>query len=121
MSYKIIHKNNKNFLFASGFYSLERAEKWVENFNPYLWMDKTLTKNDLLIVEEKMKNEIELKFKVGEEVIVTQRSLDFYASKCKVISNGPTDKFDYLIENLHNGDRYLVKTSEISKISKGMF
>ena len=52
MSYKIVHKTQKHFLLASGFYSLERAQKWISEFNPNMWMDKTLKAEDLIIVPE---------------------------------------------------------------------
>lgn len=53
MSYKIMHKDsNRHMLFASGFYSLERAQKWVEAFNPQMYVDKTLKREDLVILEE---------------------------------------------------------------------
>lgn len=51
MSYKIICTKG-NWLAACGFYSLDRANKWIENFNPNLYMDKTLTKQDFIIKEE---------------------------------------------------------------------
>lgn len=48
-----MHKDpSKHFLLASGFYSLERAQKWIDNFDPKMWVDKTLTKEDLVILEE---------------------------------------------------------------------
>lgn len=47
-----MHKTQKHFLLASGFWSLEAAQKWIDNFNPNMWMDKTMTKDDLIIVKE---------------------------------------------------------------------
>jgi len=55
MSFKIIHKTKKHFLLASGFGNKERAAKWIENFDPKMWMDKSMTKEGLEIVEEKRK------------------------------------------------------------------
>ena len=53
MTYKIMHKDpSKHILFASGFSSLERAQKWVEKFNPQMYVDKTLKRDDLVILEE---------------------------------------------------------------------
>jgi hypothetical protein len=52
--YDIRHKDDsKYFLAASGFYSLERAEQWLRDFNPQMWMDKTLRAEDFKIVEGK--------------------------------------------------------------------
>lgn len=50
-SYRIIHKT-QGWVFASGFYGMERVNHWIDNFNPLMYMDKTLTRDDLLIVEE---------------------------------------------------------------------
>lgn len=52
MSFKIVHKT-PNFLFACGFYTLERAQRWIEEFDPSIYTDTTLKKEDLLIQEEK--------------------------------------------------------------------
>ena len=48
--YKITHKT-KPILFACGFWGIERAQKWVDNFNPARYDDKTFRKEDLEIVE----------------------------------------------------------------------
>lgn len=51
--FKIMHKDyTKHSLFASGFGSKEAAQKWVDNFKPNMWVDKSLTREDLLILEE---------------------------------------------------------------------
>lgn len=52
MSYKIMHKTKPHFLLASGFHSLERAQQWIDKFNPQIWMDKAMKREDLKIVEE---------------------------------------------------------------------
>jgi len=52
MTYEIRHKQ-KNTILASGFYSAQKASKWIENFNPAIWDDKTMKQEDLVIVEEK--------------------------------------------------------------------
>lgn len=49
--FRIIHKT-QGWVFASGFYTMDRVNSWIDNFNPAMWMDKTLTKDDLLVVEE---------------------------------------------------------------------
>lgn len=50
MKYKIMHKTKPHFLLAVCS-TQESAERWIENFNPKMWMDKTMTKEDLKIVE----------------------------------------------------------------------
>lgn len=57
-SYKIMHKTKPHFLLASGCWSLERAKKWIDNFDPKMWMDKTMTKEDLMIVDETTNEEM---------------------------------------------------------------
>jgi len=52
MQYRIVQKKNHNVVYASGFHSLERAERWLANYNPQMWMDKTLTAADLEIVPD---------------------------------------------------------------------
>lgn len=51
MEYSIIHKTKK-FVFASGFSSLEKARAYREKFNPNIWDDKTMTKDDLVIMDK---------------------------------------------------------------------
>lgn len=51
MSYKIIHRK-QNILFASGFYSLDRAQRWVDQFYPEMYTDKNLKREDLIITKE---------------------------------------------------------------------
>ena len=48
MNYYIIHKT-QNWI-AAITYSQERAEKWLNEFNPKMWDDKTLTADDFIIV-----------------------------------------------------------------------
>ena len=53
-TYAIVHKDRKHhILFASGFYSLVRAQEWVEDYNPQSYDDKTIHREDLLIIDEK--------------------------------------------------------------------
>ncbi len=49
--FKITHKT-QTILFACGFYSLDRAQKWIEAFDPQMYDDKTLRREDLQIEEE---------------------------------------------------------------------
>lgn len=51
--FKIVQKNNKNIVYAVGFFIIERAEKWIENYNPQMYTDKTIKKEDLEIVTYK--------------------------------------------------------------------
>lgn len=48
--FKIMHKTQPNFLLAICC-TQESAQRWIEKFNPNMWMDKTMTKNDLIIVK----------------------------------------------------------------------
>ncbi len=50
--FKIVHAREP-ILFACGFYYLERAEAWIEDFDPQMYTDKSLRKEDLCIVEER--------------------------------------------------------------------
>jgi len=50
-SYKIVHITG--WLAACGFYGIERAQKWLNNFDARMYTDKTLRKEDFRIVEEK--------------------------------------------------------------------
>jgi len=52
MSYKIVQKKNHNAVYASGFYTLERARAWLANYNPVMWMDKSIKREDLEIIAE---------------------------------------------------------------------
>ena len=51
--YEIRQKRNPLALYASGFYSLERAQAWLANYDPHMWTDKTIRADDLEITEEK--------------------------------------------------------------------
>jgi hypothetical protein len=51
--YKIVQKNNKHAVYASGFYNLGRAEQWLAAYDPRMWDDKTVQASDLEIVPEK--------------------------------------------------------------------
>ena len=53
MNYKIVKKKDKNAVYASGFYSLRRANEWLDNYDPRMWTEKDVTKADLEIVEDK--------------------------------------------------------------------
>ena len=48
MHYYITHKTQK--WIAAITYSQERAEKWLNEFNPKMWDDKTLSSDDFIIV-----------------------------------------------------------------------
>lgn len=48
--FKIMHKTQPHFLLAICD-TKESAQRWIENFNPNMWMDKTMVKSDLKIVE----------------------------------------------------------------------
>ncbi len=52
MSFKIVQKANHLAIYASGFYTLDRALKWLEQYDPKMWMDKTIQATDLEIVPE---------------------------------------------------------------------
>lgn len=49
MYYLIKHKTQPNFLLAICS-SKSSAEKWISEFDPKMWMDKTMTVDDLHIV-----------------------------------------------------------------------
>lgn len=52
MKYHIKHKTKPHFLLAiCG--SKAAAQQWIDNFNPRIWMDKTMRATDLKIVEAK--------------------------------------------------------------------
>jgi len=54
MSFKVVHKDPKrHILFACGFSSRERAQAWIDAYNPELYTDKSILRADLTIVEEK--------------------------------------------------------------------
>lgn len=48
MKYAIYHKPSKHCLLAICS-SMESAQRWVENFNPKMWMDKTMKQEELEI------------------------------------------------------------------------
>ena len=50
VKYKIVQKRNHDRVYASGFYSLERAHAWLDNYNPRNWTDKTIMREDLEII-----------------------------------------------------------------------
>jgi hypothetical protein len=50
--YKIVQKSNKHAVYASGFYSLGRAQQWLAAYDPRMWDDKTVQASDLEIVPE---------------------------------------------------------------------
>jgi hypothetical protein len=50
--FKIVKRADKHAIYASGFWSLQRAEKWLSAYDPTMWMEKTVTKDDLEIVPE---------------------------------------------------------------------
>ena len=49
---KIVQKKNKHAVYASGLWNLERAQKWLDQYNPQMWIDKIIQKDDLEIVPE---------------------------------------------------------------------
>ncbi len=49
MKYHIKHATKPNVLLAI-YSTQESAQKWIENFNPNMWMDKTMTKKDLIVI-----------------------------------------------------------------------
>ncbi len=54
MSFKVVHKDPaRHILFACGFSSRERAQAWVDRYDPRMYTDKTIARADLAIVEEK--------------------------------------------------------------------
>lgn len=57
-SYKIMHKDpERHIIFASGSHSLERGENWIKNFNPQHYTDKTLRRENLIILPESERKE----------------------------------------------------------------
>lgn len=50
--FKIVQKKNRNAVYASGFYSIERAQTWLAHYDPRHWDDKSVTREDLEIVKE---------------------------------------------------------------------
>lgn len=52
MTYKVVRKKDRNAVYASGFSTIERANKWLEHYNPLYWTDKTVQREDLEIVED---------------------------------------------------------------------
>jgi hypothetical protein len=49
--YKIVHKDG--WLAACDFYGIERAQAWLEKFDPRMYSDKTLKREDFTIVRTK--------------------------------------------------------------------
>ncbi len=49
MNFHIMHKTKPHFLLAICS-TEESAKRWIENFNPLIWMDKTMQKSDLIVV-----------------------------------------------------------------------
>lgn len=50
--FRIVQRANHNAVYATGFYSRERAEQWLDNYNPQHWIDKNIQRNDLEIIPE---------------------------------------------------------------------
>jgi hypothetical protein len=50
--FKIVQKKNKHAVYASGFWNIERAQRWLANYNPQMWDDKTIMADDLEIVTD---------------------------------------------------------------------
>lgn len=48
--FKIIHRTKPHFLLAICD-TMEGANRWIENFNPLIWDDKSMTRDDLIIVK----------------------------------------------------------------------
>jgi hypothetical protein len=53
--YDIICNKEGKWLAASGFYSIERAQAWIDKFDANFYMDKTLLKSDFEIIEKTKK------------------------------------------------------------------
>lgn len=49
MEHHIMHKTRPHFLLAICD-TQESAKRWINEFNPRIWMDKTMRKDDLAIV-----------------------------------------------------------------------
>lgn len=50
--FKIVQKANQHAIYASGFHTLDRAEAWLRRYDPQMWMNKTVQRDDLEIVPE---------------------------------------------------------------------
>ena len=48
--YKIVQKKNHNAAYASGFSTAERAMQWLAAYDPNNWSDKTVQREDLVII-----------------------------------------------------------------------
>lgn len=51
--YKIVHA--RGWQAARGFYSLKRAQEWLEAFDPKIYTEEGLKKEDFRIIEETAK------------------------------------------------------------------
>lgn len=53
ISYKVVQKRNHNAVYAIFDMppTLERARKWIENYDPRKWTDRTVQRDDLEIIE----------------------------------------------------------------------
>ena len=51
-TYKIVQRKNRHAVYAAGFYTIERAQAWLAAYDPRMWMDKTVTRDELEIIEE---------------------------------------------------------------------
>jgi hypothetical protein len=51
-TYKIVQRKNPHAVYAIFDFgpTYERAQTWLENYDSRMWDDKTVTRNDLLIV-----------------------------------------------------------------------
>ena len=52
MSFKIVQRKNRHAVYASGFWKRERAEAWLAEYNPQMWTEKDVQREDLMIIEE---------------------------------------------------------------------
>jgi hypothetical protein len=50
--YQIVQKKNHNAVYAKGCWDMQRAQQWIDNYNPNMYVDKTVQKEDLEIIEE---------------------------------------------------------------------
>ncbi len=55
--FKITHRK-QTILFACGFYDIGRARAWIDKFDPQMYVDKTLKREDLQIEEERYESRV---------------------------------------------------------------
>jgi|ERR1700691_2266406 len=76
--YMIIYDCDRSWVCANGFYSLKKTAIWINNFNPDNYVDKTLKKENLIVICEKEKVTKGMKGISLSDVIITEDDIFRY-------------------------------------------